>query len=153
MVMMTVIVTINDIDIIISRYLQTLNSISAEKNSTIIFPLPMELVGAFTDSDHGELILIINTISITYIITTIIIVTNTEKNITNIIITVIFILTKQLTRIPLFASKDQIFHRCSKEKCERLRGLKMRKGTVIVRKLLNILHNFDQALPGTTLKC
>jgi len=29
------------------RYLQTLNSISAEKNSTIIFPLPMELVGAF----------------------------------------------------------------------------------------------------------
>jgi len=30
------------------RYLQTLNSISAEKNSTIIFPLPMELVGAFT---------------------------------------------------------------------------------------------------------
>merc|ERR1712107_671536 len=35
------------------RYLQTLNSISAEKNSTIIFPLPMELVGAFTDSDRG----------------------------------------------------------------------------------------------------
>jgi len=33
------------------RYLQTLNSISAEKNSTIIFPLPMELVGAFTGSD------------------------------------------------------------------------------------------------------
>jgi len=32
------------------RYLQTLNSISAEKNSTIIFPLPMELVGAFTQS-------------------------------------------------------------------------------------------------------
>merc|ERR1719315_167158 len=30
------------------RYLQTLNSISAEKNSTIIFPLPMEIVGAFT---------------------------------------------------------------------------------------------------------
>jgi len=29
------------------RYLQTLNSISAEKNSTIIFPLPMEIVGAF----------------------------------------------------------------------------------------------------------
>merc|ERR1712083_767168 len=33
------------------RYLQTLNSISAEKNSTIIFPLPMELVGAFSNSD------------------------------------------------------------------------------------------------------
>jgi len=32
------------------RYLQTLNSISAEKNSTIIFPLPMEMFNAF-DSD------------------------------------------------------------------------------------------------------
>jgi len=30
------------------RYLQTLHSISAERNSTIIFPLPMEIVGAFT---------------------------------------------------------------------------------------------------------
>jgi erythrocyte band 7 integral membrane protein len=30
------------------RYLQTLNSISAEKNSTIIFPLPMELLTYFT---------------------------------------------------------------------------------------------------------
>lgn len=29
---------------------QTLNSISAEKNSTIIFPLPMEMFAAF-DSD------------------------------------------------------------------------------------------------------
>ena len=138
--MMTVIVTINDIDIIIPRYLQTLNSISAEKNSTIIFPLPMELVGAFTDSDHGELIVIITTISITCIIITIIIVTNTAKNITNILITV--------------ASTYQMFHRCSKEKCERLRGLKMRKATIFVRKSLNILHNSDQALPGTTvLKC
>lgn len=27
------------------RYLQTLSSISAEKNSTIIFPLPMDLFG------------------------------------------------------------------------------------------------------------
>ena len=32
------------------RYLQTLNSISAEKNSTIIFPLPMELFGAFLNN-------------------------------------------------------------------------------------------------------
>lgn len=32
------------------RYLQTLNSISAEKNSTIIFPLPMEMFAAF-DND------------------------------------------------------------------------------------------------------
>jgi len=30
------------------RYLQTLGTISAEKNSTIVFPLPMELVAAFT---------------------------------------------------------------------------------------------------------
>lgn len=29
------------------RYLQTLNTISAEHNSTIIFPLPMDLLGAF----------------------------------------------------------------------------------------------------------
>jgi erythrocyte band 7 integral membrane protein len=29
------------------RYLQTLNSISAEKNSTIIFPLPMDILGNF----------------------------------------------------------------------------------------------------------
>lgn len=27
------------------RYLQTLNSIAAEKNSTIIFPLPIEIMG------------------------------------------------------------------------------------------------------------
>jgi len=30
------------------RYLQTLNSISAEKNSTIIFPFPMEFLTYFT---------------------------------------------------------------------------------------------------------
>ena len=30
------------------RYLQTLNSISAEKNSTIIFPLPTELLEYFS---------------------------------------------------------------------------------------------------------
>lgn len=28
------------------RYLQTLNSIAAEKNSTIIFPLPIDMIGA-----------------------------------------------------------------------------------------------------------
>ena len=27
------------------RYLQTLNTISAEKNSTIVFPLPMDILG------------------------------------------------------------------------------------------------------------
>lgn len=29
------------------RYLQTLNTISAEKNSTIIFPLPIDLMQSF----------------------------------------------------------------------------------------------------------
>ncbi len=29
------------------RYLQTLNTISAEKNSTIIFPLPIEFLSQF----------------------------------------------------------------------------------------------------------
>ncbi|VDN87989.1 unnamed protein product [Brugia pahangi] len=29
------------------RYLQTLNSISAEKNSTVIFPFPIELLQLF----------------------------------------------------------------------------------------------------------
>lgn len=29
------------------RYLQTLNNISAEKNSTIVFPLPMDILGGF----------------------------------------------------------------------------------------------------------
>lgn len=29
------------------RYLQTLNTISAEKNSTIIFPLPLDIVSSF----------------------------------------------------------------------------------------------------------
>lgn len=31
------------------RYFQTLNSISAEKNSTIIFPLPIDLLTHFMD--------------------------------------------------------------------------------------------------------
>lgn len=29
------------------RYLQTLSQISAEKNSTVIFPMPMDFIGAF----------------------------------------------------------------------------------------------------------
>ena len=36
------------------RYLQTLHSISAEKNSTIIFPLPMELLGGFIDTQVDD---------------------------------------------------------------------------------------------------
>ena len=35
------------------RYLQTLNSISAEKNSTIVFPLPMELLAGFVGRRAG----------------------------------------------------------------------------------------------------
>ena len=31
------------------RYLQTLSAISAEKNSTIIFPLPIDLIQGFMD--------------------------------------------------------------------------------------------------------
>jgi regulator of protease activity HflC (stomatin/prohibitin superfamily) len=36
------------------RYLQTLTEISAEKNSTIIFPLPMDLVNAFLDRGNRK---------------------------------------------------------------------------------------------------
>ena len=38
------------------RYLQTLTQISAEKNSTIIFPLPVELLAQFKDAEkkHSE---------------------------------------------------------------------------------------------------
>jgi hypothetical protein len=35
------------------RYLQTLNSISAEKNSTIIFPLPIEFLTHFMRSGNN----------------------------------------------------------------------------------------------------
>ena len=34
------------------RYLQTLNTISAEKNSTIIFPLPIDLIKHFLKTDE-----------------------------------------------------------------------------------------------------
>jgi regulator of protease activity HflC (stomatin/prohibitin superfamily) len=36
------------------RYLQTLTEIASEKNSTVIFPLPMELVKVFLGSDFGK---------------------------------------------------------------------------------------------------
>ncbi|XP_067946878.1 stomatin-like isoform X2 [Watersipora subatra] len=36
------------------RYLQTLNTIAAEKNSTIIFPLPMDLLGKVTGSRRSR---------------------------------------------------------------------------------------------------
>jgi regulator of protease activity HflC (stomatin/prohibitin superfamily) len=35
------------------RYLQTLNEIAAEKNSTIIFPLPIDLLGAISTKDRS----------------------------------------------------------------------------------------------------
>lgn len=36
------------------RYLQTLNSIASEKNSTIIFPLPMDMMRGFTTGFASE---------------------------------------------------------------------------------------------------
>jgi len=36
------------------RYLQTLNSISAEKNSTIIFPLPIDMIKHFLSKSGGS---------------------------------------------------------------------------------------------------
>lgn len=35
------------------RYLQTLNSIASEKNSTIIFPLPIDLIKGFMGNMHS----------------------------------------------------------------------------------------------------
>jgi hypothetical protein len=32
------------------RYLQTLNEIAAEKNSTILFPIPMDIITPFIDA-------------------------------------------------------------------------------------------------------
>ena len=36
------------------RYLQTLNDISSENASTIVFPLPMEIMNAFTKDEQGK---------------------------------------------------------------------------------------------------
>lgn len=36
------------------RYMQTLNAISAEKNSTIIFPLPIDLLSHYMKSGNGN---------------------------------------------------------------------------------------------------
>ena len=36
------------------RYLQTLTEIAVEKNSTIIFPLPMDLLSAFSGRPGGD---------------------------------------------------------------------------------------------------
>ena len=37
------------------RYLQTLNQISAEKNSTIIFPLPIDILKGFMDPPSSKM--------------------------------------------------------------------------------------------------
>lgn len=39
------------------RYLQTLNNISAEKNSTIIFPLPIDMISYFVNYNNGSQII------------------------------------------------------------------------------------------------
>ncbi len=36
------------------RYLQTLNNIAVEKNSTIVFPLPMEIFGGFLSNKPSK---------------------------------------------------------------------------------------------------
>ena len=36
------------------RYLQTLNSIAAEHNSTIIFPMPMNIMDHFLNKARGK---------------------------------------------------------------------------------------------------
>ena len=35
------------------RYLQTLNTISAEKNSTIIFPIPIDVISMFAKRERS----------------------------------------------------------------------------------------------------
>ena len=36
------------------RYLQTLNSISAENNSTIVFPVPVDVLNTFMGPNNGS---------------------------------------------------------------------------------------------------
>jgi erythrocyte band 7 integral membrane protein len=36
------------------RYLQTLTNIAAEKNSTIIFPIPIEFISSFANSSRKD---------------------------------------------------------------------------------------------------
>ena len=37
------------------RYLQTLTTIAAEKNSTIVFPLPIDLLGGLMHKTHNNM--------------------------------------------------------------------------------------------------
>jgi len=47
-------VLFNCVGIVQLRYLQTLNTISAEKNSTIIFPLPIDILKHFLKPDKKK---------------------------------------------------------------------------------------------------
>lgn len=50
------------------RYLQTLSSISAEKNSTIIFPLPVDLISAFIDKKSWKFHDLLNNLFVSYLL-------------------------------------------------------------------------------------
>ena len=39
---------------LMSRYLQTLNSISAENNSTIVFPVPIDIISQLVTTDSRD---------------------------------------------------------------------------------------------------
>ena len=43
-----------DIDDLQLRYLQTLNSISAEKNSTIVFPVPIDIISKLMQNSYRD---------------------------------------------------------------------------------------------------
>jgi hypothetical protein len=48
------------------RYLQTLNNIAAEKNSTIVFPLPIEFLSNFMSYTSAKTELLNNTLKLNY---------------------------------------------------------------------------------------
>ena len=48
------------------RYLQTLNNIAAEKNSTIVFPLPIEFLSSFMNYTSAKTELLNNTLKFNY---------------------------------------------------------------------------------------
>ena len=43
-----------DVDDLQLRYLQTLNSISAEKNSTIVFPVPIDIISKLMQNSYRD---------------------------------------------------------------------------------------------------
>ena len=46
--------TTTDVDDVQLRYLQTLNSISAEKNSTIVFPVPIDIISKLMSNNSSH---------------------------------------------------------------------------------------------------